>query len=150
MIFGEENWNVQLVLRRALFSAEEYTKFINKRAITDVDGILIVRWLPPPVGVIKLNVDGSCFAKTSITGSGGLMRTDTGNWVSGFSSFDSQGDALYVELSAIKNGLTFVWSKGHRKIHCETDSLEVVNLVQEGFVIVSTGMVPFLVRLGSS
>lgn len=76
--------------------------------------------------------DGNCIATTTSIGSGGLMRMATEDWVARISSFDGKGDALYAELSAIKNGLTFAWSEGHRNIHCETDSLKVVNLLQDG------------------
>lgn len=36
------------------------------------------------------------------------------------------GSALVAEEIALRNGLTMVWERGHWKLECEMDSLELV------------------------
>lgn len=38
---------------------------------------LIAHWIPPPVGVVKVNVDGSYMDNTSCIGAGDIMRDHT-------------------------------------------------------------------------
>lgn len=58
---------------------------------------VIINLTPPSDGCVKLNIDGSCVASGDV-GFGGLLRDNKGNWITGFSSNERQGDALFAEL----------------------------------------------------
>lgn len=45
----------------------------------------IVRWIPPENGVVKLNVDGSCFGNLGQSKVGGLDKNVMGEWKLWFS-----------------------------------------------------------------
>ena len=45
----------------------------------------IIRWTPPQVGCVKLNIDESCGVFGDI-GFGSLLRDNRRNWIVGFSS----------------------------------------------------------------
>lgn len=92
---------------------------------------LIACWSPPPEGAVKLNVDGSFNPNTGFMGTGGLIRSNDCLWMAGVSTHEGAGNALLAEILAIKNGLVFAWDKGFRKVYCESDSLDVVNLLHK-------------------
>lgn len=43
--------------------------------------IALVKWEPPPLNVIKINIDGSSFGNPDSSGFGGLLRDALGNWL---------------------------------------------------------------------
>ncbi|EEF31355.1 hypothetical protein RCOM_0755060 [Ricinus communis] len=55
-----------------------------------------ISWNPPPVGWIKLNVDGG--VKDGKAGATGLIRDSNGNWISGFVQFIGDCPVLEAEL----------------------------------------------------
>lgn len=48
---------------------------------------------------------------------------------SAFSTQEGPGDSLLAELLAVKNGLHHAWHMGTRSVLCESDSYEVVSLL---------------------
>jgi len=85
---------------------------------------------PPQDGCIKWNIDGSCGASDDI-GSKGLLRDNKRNWIAGFSSNEGQMDALFAELCGVYHGLMLVINNSIQRLICETDSLEVLRLLQD-------------------
>jgi hypothetical protein len=90
----------------------------------------MVNWTSPQDGCVKLNIDGSCGASGDI-GSGGLLCDNKVNWIAGFSSNEWQGDALFAELFGVYHGLMLVINNSIQRVICETNSLEVLCLVQD-------------------
>lgn len=117
------------VISRVLHSAQDYSQFLNPRKLLDDFGLPVYKWRRPPAGVLKLNVDGSCNLTSNHLATGGLLRNSQGEWQSGFSTKEEDGDSLLAELLAIRNGLTHAWDKGARNIICESDSADAINLV---------------------
>ncbi|GAU50441.1 hypothetical protein TSUD_409510 [Trifolium subterraneum] len=70
---------------------------------------MLVFWPFPDPGQYALNVDGSSFGNPGISGYGGLIRDDKGNWIRGFSGHVEFTDSLHVELLAILQGLLVAW-----------------------------------------
>ncbi|XP_019433682.1 PREDICTED: uncharacterized protein LOC109340441 [Lupinus angustifolius] len=62
-------------------------------------------------------------------GWGGVLRDHDGRWISGISGSGNDGCPLLAELLAIQHGLQHAWQLGYRRIDCETDYLEVVELI---------------------
>lgn len=131
-VMGDDDWEVRQAISEVLLSAHDYARFINPRKSLDAAGLPVYKWKRPPAGVLKLNVDGSCKLTSSAMFTGGLIRSDQGEWQSGFTSREGVGvgDSLLAELLAIKNGLVHAWNKGARNIICESDSAEAISLVQ--------------------
>ncbi|XP_073037090.1 uncharacterized protein [Primulina eburnea] len=61
----------------------------------------IVRWLRPPSGCFKLNVDGSSRGTSGDSSAGGIVRDDSGRVVLSFSEFIGAGFSLRAELWAV-------------------------------------------------
>ncbi|KAJ1418600.1 Ribonuclease H-like superfamily [Sesbania bispinosa] len=90
------------------------------------------RWTPPPVGVTKLNVDGSWFPHLNRMGAGGVLSDDSSAWLLGFSAFLGPESAMEAELWAICEGLHLAWSHGYRSVVVESDASEVVAHIFQG------------------
>lgn len=97
----------------------------------DLLGLPQVRWKCRHNGELKLNTDGSYNALSNLMCTGGLLRDSKGEWQSGFSSIEGQGDPLLAELLAVKNGLNHAWQERVRVVQCESDSAEVVLLLND-------------------
>ena len=92
--------------------------------------LLTVKWCKPPISYVKLNTDGNRFNDLSY-GYGGVLRSDKGNWLMGFSTSSMAMDITLVELLALKEGLNIAWNVGYKKIICEIDSGEAVALLRD-------------------
>lgn len=89
--------------------------------------VQVVRWLRPPSGRLKLNLDGSCRGNPSIGGGGGILWNHEGSLVFAFSSFFGSCTNNKVELRAVVEGIEICCQRGHFFIDLECDSLVVVS-----------------------
>lgn len=120
MIFNEEIWHISYVLSMERISHDEFITHYPPKLRQSHRERLVARRSPLPLGWFKLNVDGSFIESTNAIGFGGLIRSNTGEWVAGFSSYD--GDTFLAELMAIKHGLLLAWSLDIRNVICESNS----------------------------
>ncbi|KAJ1376805.1 Ribonuclease H-like superfamily [Sesbania bispinosa] len=97
-------------------------------------GLRRAYWSPPPLDVIKGNVDGSFFPDSKRMGVGGLFRDNNKQWLGGFSGYVGCGNPLEAELLAVLSALQFAWSQGWKSLILETDSMEVLTLWSFGAV----------------
>ncbi|KAJ1425512.1 Small GTPase superfamily, ARF/SAR type, partial [Sesbania bispinosa] len=119
---------MDFVIRNILISQAEF----SSTGPVDANFISIrseVWWTPPFFGFTKLNVDGSFNNSTGEMGIGGVLRDSSGSWICGFSATSGQGNIHEAELLALHRGLLLAWDRNIRKLHCETDSLEVTHLL---------------------
>ncbi|XP_073037131.1 uncharacterized protein [Primulina eburnea] len=65
----------------------------------------IVRWLRPPSGCFKLNVDGSSRGNPGDSSAGGVVRDHSGRVLLSFSEFIGAGSTIRAELWAVWRGL---------------------------------------------
>lgn len=123
---GDEKWNIDMVLRKIYVSYEDFTTYLRAKP-----SVMAREWLhkrvPPIESMWKINVDGSYNHVALCMGTEGLVRGSTRQWISGFSNFEGQGDALHAEYLAVKNGLRFAWDMGLREVMCESDCSEVID-----------------------
>ncbi|KAL4292566.1 hypothetical protein AHAS_Ahas18G0040900 [Arachis hypogaea] len=91
-----------------------------------------IGWHPPPKGWIKLNTDGTAQGNPVVTGCGGLLRNEEGNWIAGFTHRIGDGTAFLAELWGVKNGLKLAWTMGFKRVVVEIDSAAVVSLLNGG------------------
>ncbi|KAE8709200.1 hypothetical protein F3Y22_tig00110332pilonHSYRG01083 [Hibiscus syriacus] len=66
------------------------------------------RWSPPPIGFLKVNVDGAMVKGWDKGGIGGLTRDGRGMVLGSFSEKVGGGPPLLAELLAIKRGLILI------------------------------------------
>ena len=62
-------------------------------------------WYPPPLGVVKFNVDGASRGKPGPAGIGGVLRYCKGEVLMMFSKYVSVGDSNEADVLAILEGL---------------------------------------------
>lgn len=128
MIFEEQPWHLREVIKKVYVSHDEFLDHFPNQGLDIASARLTTRWSPPPVGMVKINVDGSFLEDIPRIGAGGILRDHSGEWLAGFSYSQDGGDALLAELIAIHMGLELCHARGFTQIVCESDCLEAVNL----------------------
>lgn len=86
MVFGEDIWSLHSVIQKIQLSHEEILAWYPSKKAIHQHKNLTVHWQPPLKGCLKVNTDGSCLEDSSSMGSGGLIRSEAGEWLGGFSS----------------------------------------------------------------
>ena len=86
-------------------------------------------WSPPPLGFVKVNTDGSSFSSPQHCGCGGVMCSEVGTWIIGFSASSWAQDITILELLAIREGLELAWCMGYHRLICESDCQEAIVLI---------------------
>ncbi|XP_058099694.1 uncharacterized protein LOC131244044 [Magnolia sinica] len=76
-----------------------------------------------------MNVDGSSRGNSSLAGGEGICRGDKGQFICACSSGYGIGSNSYAELRAVYEGLLLVLSLGFHHIILESDSLQVVKML---------------------
>ncbi|MQM06758.1 hypothetical protein Taro_039590 [Colocasia esculenta] len=90
----------------------------------------IVRWLTPPQGRLKLNVDGAFNVTTNEAGGGGILRDHKGNMYCAFANcYKDLKSSLIAEALALRDGLLMCCNKGINDVQVETDSLNLLHIV---------------------
>lgn len=90
-----------------------------------------VSWRKPPLDWVKTNVDGASRKNPGEASAGGLIRTDQGCWVEGFSANIGKASNVAAELWAILLGIKASWNLGCKKVIVETDSQVALSLIKE-------------------
>ncbi|KAI8535084.1 hypothetical protein RHMOL_Rhmol10G0147600 [Rhododendron molle] len=62
---------------------------------------MLVHWLPPCAGKIKLNTDGCWYLSNRKVGFGGIFRDDKGEWILGYYGKPVCKTSLVVEIWGI-------------------------------------------------
>ncbi|MQM13585.1 hypothetical protein Taro_046508 [Colocasia esculenta] len=84
----------------------------------------------PPVGRLKLNVDGAFKIPFGDAGGGGILRDHHGRCVFAFSTkYQGVITALDAEARALRDGLATCCNQGILDIMVETDSLNLMQIV---------------------
>ena len=79
---------------------------------------------------MKLNIDGAFSQINKATACGGLVLDAMGKLIKGFSMILDDGDALLAEIWAMIIGLRVAWDTGCRNLIVESDSKDLVDLIQ--------------------
>lgn len=88
-----------------------------------------VCWTPPPQGMMKVNVDGSC--KGTKGACGGVIRSSSGEFLHGFCTQLAHSDEVQSELDAILEGILMC-----KRLHIdgfvvETDCSEAYQMIMD-------------------
>lgn len=88
-----------------------------------------ISWTPPPINVIRLNVDGAVLANPGRGGVGGVFRDSNGSWVLGFMKACAHTTPLQAELLAILHGLRLANERNYTPLEVHTDSATSVSII---------------------
>ncbi|XP_073133701.1 uncharacterized protein [Henckelia pumila] len=91
---------------------------------------VIVRWLKPPPGFFKLNVDGSSKGNPGESSVGGLVRDSSGRTLGFFSEFIGPGSNVRAELWAVWRGVLFCSDHSLFPLWIETDSQIAIQILR--------------------
>lgn len=89
-----------------------------------------VAWHNAGLEFMVLNVDGSLLFNPCFAGFGSLVRNHLGEFMIGFYGNLGATTILEAELHAISMDMRLCWEEGYRDVHCFSDSLLSVQLVQ--------------------
>ncbi|KAE8722050.1 hypothetical protein F3Y22_tig00014444pilonHSYRG00149 [Hibiscus syriacus] len=89
----------------------------------------------PDHGWMKLNTDRSRNNLTGLTTCGGVFCNQLGEWHFGFSKCTVYCYVLDAELWGIYMGLSVAWDRNYRRIIVESDTTEVVNMINGSAVV---------------
>lgn len=90
------------------------------------------KWLAPPSGNLKLNVDGAWNVDRRIGGYGGVFRHDRGCFVAAkCGHFLNAFSPLQAEALAFRELLVWASVRGFSKYHIWSDSLQIVDALKD-------------------
>ncbi|KAL8537631.1 hypothetical protein ACS0TY_012667 [Phlomoides rotata] len=89
-----------------------------------------VRWQPPPIGVMKINVDGSAAGSPGQLTGGGIFRDHYGVFRGCFTATHGCGFAFEAELATALLAIELAHDKGWNNLWLESDSTYVVHLLK--------------------
>lgn len=93
-----------------------------------IKSMTMVRWIPPPPGVYKINVDGS--TNNGKIYAGCIIRNSMGFFVAGFSLSLGRGIALDAKILAGMHGVIFAHSRGWTDLWLESDNALSIKVLQ--------------------
>lgn len=107
----------------------------------------MVKWVCPPMDVVKVNVNGASKGSLGYVGCGCVLRNHEGQWVMGAARNLGCCTSQKAELWGVLLGLQTAWRYGCRKIILETDSAIVHDLLMNHNVLESDNLPPECRRL---
>ena len=103
--------------------------FVSITIKKEVNRPRLSEWNPPPLGMLKFNVDGSARGSPGISGVGGVLR-DASSTVMGFFSMNTGISFAYeAEIKAILQALIFCQQFSCQEIIIEGDSMLAIGWV---------------------
>jgi ribonuclease HI len=90
-------------------------------------------WVPPPAGMVLINVDAALFASSRCMGAGVVIRDHNGACVAACS--DTYQEVIIPELAeamAMRRALTFAKEEGLERVSLASDCLSIVQRINTG------------------
>ncbi|CAL9010413.1 unnamed protein product [Prunus brigantina] len=86
----------------------------------------VFSWEPPPMGFVKVNIDGSWHSNGRKAGVGVVIRNSVGEFLGGMAASRVGHSALEVEAEAAVMGLELAANLGYSDVYVESDSKTLV------------------------
>lgn len=83
---------------------------------------------------VRLNTNGLVRSEDELAAAEGLLHDQNGEWIIGFSRYLGNCTILDYKLCDIFNGVKLVLDQGFKRVLILTDSIEVVNIIQDGIL----------------
>ncbi|XP_042944784.1 uncharacterized protein LOC122278665 [Carya illinoinensis] len=123
-MFGNNLLTTDQVIQHALTLYQEHTAVHEAQQRKQKYSC---KWQPPPVGSLKLNVDGATFSDQCRSGIGVVLRDDKGKVTFAASKpEDAIADPMEIELIAILRGIQLCIPLGIVELQIESDALLVI------------------------
>jgi len=90
-----------------------------------------IAWSPSPFTEFKLNTDGASSSSTGMAGIGAIIRDNRGQFIKALAANIGIASNELAELWAIRDGLLMTKEQQIRKIHVETDSHTVFQMLHK-------------------
>ena len=97
-----------------------------------VQKCMLVGWIKPPCGWVKLNCDGSARNNPGSSGGGGILRDANGYFKGAFTSHYGIGSNNRAELKALFDGIRLCKRLSYSSVIIESDSKIVVDWFRVG------------------
>ena len=91
----------------------------------------LLKWIKPPEGVFKLNIDGACNKMSKQTSGRSLIRNHHGSFLFGVCNSYGHHSVTYAELRALMDGLDLCCRKNIKPVEIETDCKELYDMVTD-------------------
>ncbi|KAK9268800.1 hypothetical protein L1049_000564 [Liquidambar formosana] len=93
--------------------------------------VRLIKWHPPPAGVLKLNIDGASKGNPGPSGGGSILRNDLGEVLFTTSNFYGYATNIVAECKAFLDGITTYRDMGldPYKLIIESDSKLMVDCI---------------------
>ncbi|CAN1138108.1 Putative ribonuclease H protein At1g65750 [Linum perenne] len=118
------------VVREGLEGLKNWSAARHSAISEAVGAAPCLRWHPPPVGMVKCNIDAAIFLEDGRYGMGALIRNDMGDLLSyRMANGDGCPDPTECEALALVEAAAWLTSLGYSNVILELDSLAVVNAV---------------------
>ncbi|KAL4324712.1 hypothetical protein GQ457_11G026530 [Hibiscus cannabinus] len=119
---------LHLVVEEAVLLCHDYASASASAQVSPLAAAAPPHWRPPPVGSIKVNVDGAFLPSARLGAIGVIARDSSGAVLGGFAKpIPSQGPASTVEVAALFAGLEFAIDNNWPSAHIESDAAVLVN-----------------------
>jgi ribonuclease HI len=128
-VFHSESRPVEKLVDQCLHRALEYFFVVGFDGNSKASESIPVKWVPPALGWVKLNTDGSSLGNPGQAGGGGVIRDHVGHWIRGFTRRVGVATSLAAELWAIRDGLSLIVDMGFLYVTIEIDALMVVSFL---------------------
>ncbi|KAF5481279.1 hypothetical protein F2P56_001946, partial [Juglans regia] len=90
----------------------------------------VCSWKPPPIGFLKLNVDGAMIFSQHKVGVGVILKDERGSVIMVANKIENEVDLETVELVAMFGGLQFYLQLGISRLILVSDCLVLINELQ--------------------
>ncbi|ONK59797.1 uncharacterized protein A4U43_C08F10790 [Asparagus officinalis] len=129
-IMGKNRMNESRIMRDAKIYVESFITNIEAKGYVHVLTIN-PRWSPPPVGLYKINVNGSWREYKCIGGLGCVLRDVNGCFMAGFLKGNTRAvEVVVCEVLAARDALVFTLDIGLSKVVLEMDCSVVINVIK--------------------
>lgn len=119
------------IIRQILCDFDQGKILLESHIESHVQRSILVTWNKPDAGWVKLNCDGALKSASGCASCGGLLRGVDCRWIRGFCRFLGDVSIHKAEAWAMLEGLRLATSFGVAQLIFESDSLLLVNVVNE-------------------
>lgn len=88
-------------------------------------------WNPPPLGFIKLNINGTMDLVLGDTSAVAVAKDDIGSWRGGVGRNIGKCNVVQVELWEIYDGRRMAWDNNWTNIMVETDYAQAMEVIPD-------------------
>jgi hypothetical protein len=109
------------------FATHLFKPALNQRRETKTS---VLKWSPPPVGMVSINIDAAIFTSSRQMGSGVVIRDHNGVYLTACSErVDEVVTPEIAEALAMRRAMSLAKDEGFSKIIVNSDCLSVVKRV---------------------